>query len=382
VPYDTEIIKDAIQREIDRGGQVYFVHNRVETIEIIYLELRKILPNIRIVIGHGQLPEKDLEKVMVDFAEHKYDVLLSTTIIESGIDIPNANTILVNRADMFGLAQLYQIRGRVGRSNKRAYAYLMIPNKLTDVARKRLETLTEYESLGAGYQIAMRDLEIRGAGTLLGNKQSGVITSVGFNFYNRLLEQAITNVQKNNVLTQSDTEEAITIDLWAEDDEEKEELRQIELGSDFYFPADYIIDEKQKLQIYKRMVDFEQVKEFDELGVELKDRFGSLPETAKNVLEYFKMRMLTREIGLKSFMILPRKMVLEYATVNSSSKESGLPSRKVLADLIAFSEVPVSFDTTGGLKVIFEFDDLMAKNKHEKIRFANKIVERMKENHC
>ena len=356
VPYDQEVIKDAVQREIDRGGQVYFVHNRVQTIESVYLELKNILPEARIVIGHGQLPERQLEKVLVDFADHKYDILLASTIIESGIDIPNANTILVNRADMFGLAQLYQIRGRVGRSNKRAYAYLMIPNQLSDIARKRLETLTEYESLGAGYQIAMRDLEIRGAGTLLGTKQSGVITSVGFNFYNRLLDQAVKNILENN-----------PNGLWHEE-EDNEELRKVELGADFYFPIEYITDEKQKLQIYKRMTEFKKPEEFDELTLELKDRFGSLPDMAKNVTDYFKMRMLTKEIGLKSFMILLGKMYLEY-------DEKSLPPRKLLSDLIGFSEIPLSFDTTKGLRIIFEFNEDMVRHKQKKIDFAMKIIE-------
>ena len=360
VPYSHEIIKDAIQREIDRGGQVYFVHNRVETINSIYLELRNLMPNIKIIIGHGQLPERQLEKVLIDFAEHKYDVLLATTIIESGIDIPNTNTILINRADMFGLAQLYQIRGRVGRSNRRAYAYLMIPNKLNDTARKRLETLTEYESLGTGYQIAMRDLEIRGAGTLLGTKQSGVITSVGFNFYNKLLDQAVKNILEQN-----------PNGLWDED-ENKEELRKIELGTDFYFPADYIMDERQKLQIYRRMTEFQVVKDFEELAIELKDRFGYLPDMAKNVLEYFKMRLITKEIGLKSFMILSQKMIIEY-------DPKSLPHRKIIAELIASSDIAVSFDTTNGLKIVFDFSAEMANDKQRKIEFAMKVVDVLKQ---
>jgi len=355
IPHDPEIIKDAIQRELDRGGQVYYIHNRVESIDMVFSELRDLMPNIRIVIGHGQLPERELEKVMVDFANHEYDVLLATTIIESGIDIPNVNTVLVNRADMFGLAQLYQIRGRVGRSNRRAYAYLMIPPHLTDVAKKRLETLTEYESLGAGYQIAMRDLEIRGAGTLLGNRQSGVITSVGFNFYNRMLEQAVKNILENN-----------PNGLWDEE-EDREELRQIELGTDFYFPADYIPDEKQKLQIYRRMIGFTNVSEFSELSAELRDRYGEVPQVVQNVLDYFQMRMVTRTIGLKSFMILSQKMIVEFMA-------DKVPQRQVLTDIISSSEVQVRFDTTTGLKMIFEFDKAMSADKVAKLRFAEKVV--------
>ena len=359
VQYSHEIIKDAIQRELDRGGQVYFVHNRVETIETIYVELRNLMPNIRIAIGHGQLPERRLEKVLVDFAEHKYDVLLATTIIESGIDMPNTNTILINRADMFGLAQLYQIRGRVGRSNRRAYAYLIVPNKLSDVARKRLETLTEYESLGAGYQISMRDLEIRGAGTLLGTKQSGAITSVGFNFYNRLLEQAVKNIVSENPKG-----------MWDEE-ENQEELRQIELGTDFYFPSEFIMDERQKLKLYKRMIALERPEEFDDLASEIKDRYGALPEIAINVIDYFKMRLETRLLGLKRFMILTSKMIMEF-------DDKSMPSKNTLSQLIATSDVALSFDTTAGLKIVFDFSDEMAKDKQKKIDFAKKIIETTK----
>jgi transcription-repair coupling factor (superfamily II helicase) len=356
VPYDFDVIKDAIMREVDRGGQVYFVHNRIETIHIVYEQLRKLLPNIRIVIGHGQLPERELEKVMIGFAEHKYDVLLATTIIESGIDIPNTNTIIVNRADLFGLAQLYQIRGRVGRSNRRAYAYLCVPNNLTDIARKRLETLTEYESLGAGYQIAMRDLEIRGAGTLLGNKQSGVITSVGFNFYNRLLETAVKNMLSQN-----------PNGIW-DDDEELKEIRKIELGADYYFPPDYITDEKQKLQIYRRLVEFQKLSDFDEMAIELADRFGSLPDIAKNVIEYFRIRHISNQLGIKTFMILRTKMIIEYDPKN-------LPPRQILAKLIGSSPVPISFDTTLGLRIVFNFDETMVDDKNKKLDFAYKVIE-------
>ncbi|MCL1826683.1 MAG: DEAD/DEAH box helicase, partial [Candidatus Cloacimonetes bacterium] len=356
VPFDTEVIKDAIMREYDRGGQVFFVHNRVETIQTIYHQLHTLLPNLRMAVAHGQLPEKQLEKIMTEFSEHKYDVLIATTIIESGIDIPNANTILVNRSDMFGMAQLYQIRGRVGRSNKRAYAYLMIPNNLTDDARKRLETLTEYESLGAGYQIAMRDLEIRGAGTLLGTKQSGTIASIGFNFYNRLLDQAVNNIMSAN-----------PEGMW-HSEEEADELLKIELGTDFFFPPEYITNEKQKLQIYRRMIDFTAGEQFDDLVEELTDRYGALPETAKNVIDYFRLRMTAKNIGLKTFMILSQKMFLEYDV-------KSLPDRDTLPAIIAFSEVPVSFNATSGLKITFEFSPEMAADKRGKIDFALKLID-------
>ncbi len=334
VPYDEEVIKDAINREIDRGGQAFFVHNRVQTIESVASNLRKLLPHVRFCVGHGQLPEKQLEAITLDFAHHKYDVLIATTIIESGIDIPNANTIIVNRSDMFGLAQLYQIRGRVGRSNRRAYAYLIIPAKLTEEARKRLETLTEYESLGSGYQIAMRDMELRGAGTLLGTKQSGLINTIGFNYYNRLLERAVESIQSDDMQN-----------IWEEEKPKKENL--IRLESDNYLPEDYISDEKERLKIYKKMLSFQNEKEFIELENELIDRFGKIPETAALSLIYHKIKLYTEKAGLKSFNIRKRKIILEF-------DNKKLISRKSISMLIEKFKYSVSFDSTVNLKIIFE----------------------------
>ena len=336
VPYDEEVIKDAINREVDRGGQVFFVHNRVQTIESVTSDLRKLLPNVRFCVGHGQLPEKQLEAITLDFAHHKYDVLVATTIIESGIDIPNANTIIVNRSDMFGLAQLYQIRGRVGRSNRRAYAYLIIPAKLTEEARKRLETLTEYESLGSGYQIAMRDMELRGVGTLLGTKQSGLINTIGFNYYNRLLERAVVSIQSDNPQN-----------IWNDDKPKAESLIRIE--SDNYFPENYISDEKERLKIYKKMLAFREEKEFTELENELVDRFGKIPETALLSLIYHKIKLYSEKTGLKSFNVRKGKIILEF-------DNKKLPPREIISRLIEQFNFPVSFDSTGNLKLIFEVD--------------------------
>jgi len=336
VPYDEEVIKNAINREIDRGGQVFFVHNRVQTIESIASDLRKLIPHARFCVGHGQLPEKQLEAITLDFAHHKYDVLIATTIIESGIDIPNANTIIVNRSDMFGLAQLYQIRGRVGRSNRRAYAYLIIPAKLTEEARKRLETLTEYESLGSGYQIAMRDMELRGAGTLLGTKQSGLINTIGFNYYNRLLERAVENIQSNDPQS-----------IWDDEKPKKDSLIKIE--SDNYFPEDYISDEKERLKIYNKMLSFKDEKEFTELENELTDRFGKIPETALLSLIYNKIKLYTEKAGLRSFNVRKGDIILEF-------DNKKLPSREIIPRLIEEFNFPVSFDSTGNLKLIFEVD--------------------------
>ena len=354
VPFDKDVIKDAINREIDRGGQVFFVHNRVQTIESIAFDLRKLLPNVRFGIGHGQLPEKQLEKVMLDFAHHKFDVLITTTIIESGIDIPNANTIIINRADRFGLAQLYQIRGRVGRSNRRAYAYLIIPPKLTEEARRRLETLTEYESLGSGYQIAMRDMELRGAGTLLGTKQSGIINTIGFNFYNRLLEQAVKNIQEQN-----------PAGIW--EDEKADSQPRIQIESDYYLPESYIADEKERLNIYKKMLSFQNLSDFDDLQKELTDRFGEIPEPALRTIMFYKLKLLTEKTRLKSFGLKKGNIVLEF-------DNKFLPARKTIEKLINKFSYPVNFNAVGNMKIIFQ----IRKTDRSKVELLNKSVEILK----
>jgi transcription-repair coupling factor (superfamily II helicase) len=316
----------AIQRELVRGGQVIFDHNRVETIDSIAAELRELLPKIRVAVGHGQLPERQLEKIMIDFYAKDYDLLVATTIIESGIDIPNANTIIINRADMFGLAQLYQIRGRVGRSNRRAYAYFIIPKHLNPQARKRLEALTEYNSLGAGYQIAMRDLELRGAGSLLGTKQSGVIQTIGFNYYNRLLSEAITSLL--------DTPGEIK---WKDDEQDKQSVLRVE--ADFFFPDSYIRDEKTKLSIYQRMLDFTEIEQFNELENELLDRFGKLPDPASRGIRFYRLKLMVDTLSIQNFQINKTKVSFSFPLDNT-------PSKDVLEKLVTASEYPIQFDAT------------------------------------
>ena len=352
VPYDENIIKDAINREVDRGGQVFFVHNRVQTIESIAAELQELLPHVSFEIGHGQLPEKQLEKITLDFAHHKFDVLIATTIIESGIDIPNANTMIINRTDMFGLAQLYQMRGRVGRSNRRAYAYLIIPPKLNDVARKRLESLIEYESLGSGYQIAMRDMELRGAGSLLGTKQSGIINSIGFNYYNRLLESAIKELQ----------DEEFTEEL------EKEKTLHLKLDIDHYFPETYISNEKERLEIYRKLLHFNLLSEFDDLEKELVDRFGEIPIESENTILYYKLRMLALQVYLRSLDIKKNQFIIEF-----DSKR--LPPRTLITEVIGKFDYPVNFDTTKNLRIIFDISKVSKTKENSHLKLARKILQ-------
>jgi len=358
VPFDLDVVKDAINRELDRGGQVFFVHNRVQTIESIAEELRKLVPHAKIGVGHGQLPEKQLEAVMLDFSSQKFDVLIATTIIENGIDIPNANTMIINRSDMFGLAQIYQIRGRVGRSNRRAYAYLMIPPHLTDIARIRLETLIEYDTLGSGYQIAMRDMELRGAGSLLGTKQSGIINSVGFNYYNHLLEKAVENFQSNK-----------PIDNWDEE-EDAGKLKHIRIEQDHYIPHDYISDEKERLLIYKRMLAFDKDEEFTELASELQDRFGNLPKQVNNSLQYYQLKMQAEKAQMRSVQLRRNQFIMEFDNRN-------LPPRQIIADLMKRFDYPVKFDTTGDLKIFFT---LSAKTDAKRLEQALNIISWLNKN--
>ncbi|HHE38926.1 MAG TPA: transcription-repair coupling factor, partial [Candidatus Cloacimonetes bacterium] len=315
---------------------------------------------IRFGIGHGQLPEKQLEAVTLDFAHHKFDVLIATTIIESGIDIPNANTIIINRADMFGLAQLYQIRGRVGRSNRRAYAYLIIPSKLQDNARKRLETLIEYESLGSGYQIAMRDMELRGAGTLLGTKQSGIINSIGFNYYNRLLTKAIENIQAEKPK-----------ELWLE--EESQNIERLRIESDYYFPESYIESEKERLEIYRKMLEFDEPTQFNDLKSELRDRFGDIPAQAQTALKYFQLRLYIKKIGLESMKMRKNKIIIEFNTSN-------MPARSLLTNFVGKFNYPVKIDATKGFKMIFQVNHKQEKYSEFMINKSLKMAEYLYDN--
>ncbi len=279
---DDTLIQEAIRKEIIRGGQVFYLYNRVESIEEEASFIRTLVPEVAIGILHGQLTEDEIEETLVDFYNRKYDILVTTTIIESGIDMPNVNTLIVKRADMFGLSQLYQIRGRVGRSDRKAYAYLFYPSKnlITEIAEKRLNTIFEYQELGSGFKVAMRDLEIRGAGNLLGREQSGDIMEVGFDLYVRMLEEAISRVKG----------EAVTVEI----------RTAVNLSANFYIPDSYIPDTKQKIEFYKRFEGASDLDEIADLSLEMEDRFGELPAIAKTFVELEKIRTLSSRLGFES----------------------------------------------------------------------------------
>jgi transcription-repair coupling factor (superfamily II helicase) len=282
VKFDQEVMRRAIGNELERGGQVYFVHNRVESIYSMADLLHRLVPQAKIGVGHGQMSEHELENVMVDFVAHKHDLLLATTIIENGLDIPNANTMIINRADRYGLAQLYQLRGRVGRSDRRAYAYLLIPpeDNLSPVAKKRLSAIREFSDLGSGFRVAALDLEIRGAGNLLGGEQSGQIEAVGFDMYMKLLEQTIKELKGEEV------EDAIRAN--------------VNLRVDLRIDEGYIPDMNQRLTIYRRIAAVRTEEELDRLLEEARDRYGPLPASLENLAEYAVIRVLADRIGIES----------------------------------------------------------------------------------
>ena len=272
--YKLPLVRTAILHEMERGGQIYFVHNRVESIEAVAFELKQLVPEARIIIGHGQMQERDLENVMLDFAAHQFDILVCTTIIESGLDIPNVNTIVINEADKLGLAQLYQLRGRVGRSNVQAYAYCLFrPQKvLSETAQNRLKAIREFTSLGSGYQIALRDMEIRGVGNILGQEQHGHMVSVGFDLYCKLLEESVAELKGESVSLDVDT--------------------QVDINVTAYIPESYISDNEQRLIEYKRLADVKSERQLNMLLDEWKDRFGAAPQEALQLVGVVRLRLL------------------------------------------------------------------------------------------
>ncbi len=279
--FDEKLVRTAIEMELERGGQTYFVHNRVETIYEIAAKIRELVPSARVVIGHGQLPEAELERVMLAFMNHEYDVLVATSIIENGLDIPLANTIIINRADRHGLSELYQLRGRVGRSNRRAYSYLLIPpeKELTEISRRRLAALKEFSDLGAGFKIAALDLELRGAGNMLGGEQSGHIEAIGFEMYTSMLEEAVRKMK-------------------GEAERPAHAGVSINLGISVRIDSDYIPEENQRLRMYKRIAGAEDFAALADVRAELQDRYGTPPEAVLNLLAAAEIRLHCEQLGI------------------------------------------------------------------------------------
>ncbi len=295
IKQDDHTMREAINKELKRGGQVFFVHNRVRDIEEVHAYIKELCPTAKVAVGHGQMNEKDLEKVMSDFYDGKYNVLLSTTIIESGIDIPNANTMIVDRADTYGLSQLHQLRGRIGRSDRKAYAYFVIPNekKVSEIASKRLKALQTYADMGSGFSIASSDLEIRGAGDLLGAEQSGHIEAVGLEVYMELLQDAIAELKN----------------------EKRTVIKDVEIQTPYpsLIPSHFITDSAERLKTYKRMSNANTPDELDLISEELEDRFGVLPEEFKNLVWTLKSRYFLKKCGIEKVKFTARSLFIYFS---------------------------------------------------------------------
>ena len=317
-PYSEELIRRAILRELDRGGQIFFVHNRVQTIESMRRQIHRLAPEVRLAVAHGQMAEHELADRMLEFTGGQIDLLLTTTIIESGLDIPNANTLIVDRADTFGLAQLYQLRGRVGRGAQRAYAYFFRhPQRAaTQEGRQRMDTIAENTQLGSGFSVAMRDLEIRGTGDLLGTRQHGLIASVGFHLYTRLLSKAVIDLKRSGKLAPGSG--AAHASLY-------HPIINVDLPIEVSIPSLYVTDKAMRLKLYRRLADIHEIDEIEALEEEFADRFGKLPAEVGNLLYQLKVRVLAEQAGLVSISVENHQLALRFPSGRSNEAPRRFP---------------------------------------------------------
>jgi transcription-repair coupling factor (superfamily II helicase) len=346
--FSDEVLTEAVLRELHRGGQVFFVHNRVQTIESVCDHIRRLLPSVRVAHAHGQMKEEQLEEIMRRFLAHEFDVLVTTTIIESGLDMPRVNTLVVDRADRFGLAQLYQLRGRVGRSNQRAFAYLMTPpgEKLTAEARRRLGALEEFQALGSGYHIAMRDLEIRGAGNLLGEEQSGHMEAIGFDLYCRLLEETVAELR--------DGRRVAPVDV------------KVDLRVAAFLPDEYVGDPQLKMDLYRRLARLRGPEHADRLRDEFRDRYGPLPLPVENLLEVHRIRVLASRNGICEIRALSQGLDLFFA----GGQEPGPP---IIRGLMASPLEGLQF------KAVDQFSMRVPAARHEHLAAVVTVLEMLEE---
>ena len=344
--FDRDLIREALLREADRGGQSFFVHNRVHSIQSMAAYIERLCPELRILVGHGQLPERVLEKVMHEFVAGNADVLVATMIIENGLDIPSVNTMIVNRANAFGLSQLYQLRGRVGRSTQKAFCYFLLPANrvLTDTAMKRLRAIAEFDELGSGFALALRDLEIRGSGNILGTEQSGHVVSVGFEMYCRLIDEAVREVKGLPLAERP--------------------LPRLTADADAYLPDDYVEDAEEKVGFYKRLADTSEVEEVEKLKEELEDRFGKLVPQAASLFALRGLRLLGAEAGAASISVRGNRIEIEL---------SEPPAPGEIKKWMKNISIPVEFATSGRFAIkasggIPETRDLLSGMKRSDAR--------------
>ena len=350
--WDGALLREALQREIQRGGQAFFLHNEVRNIEQIAREVGELVPAARIRVAHGQMPQGELEKVMLDFYRQRINVLVCSTIIENGIDVPSANTIIINRADKFGLAQLHQLRGRVGRSHHRAYAYLITPDErsMTRDARKRLEAIASLEELGAGFTLATHDLEIRGAGELLGDEQSGEIQSVGFSLYSELLGRAVSALREGK-----------EIDLEGNLHQETD----IELHTSALIPDDWIGDIHTRLTLYKRIASATDAAALRELQVEMIDRFGLLPQQTKYLFQVAELRQKARALGIRR---------VDFGDTGGRIEFNEDTSANPVALLEMIQRNPFDYKLQGPHKLRLTFDE---ESVEERMRITGEILDKL-----
>ena len=306
-----EIIRDAIHYEISRSGQVFFIHNRIENIKEVAGMIQRLVPDAKIAIGHGQMEGRKLEQLMLAFMNNEFDVLVSTTIVESGLDVPNANTIFINNANNFGISDLHQMRGRVGRSNKKAFCYFITPpyHAMTDDARKRIEALELFSDLGSGINIAMKDLEIRGAGDLLGGEQSGFINDIGFDTYQKILNEAIEELKDNEFK-----------ELYQDTRSSKNFVKEVQIDTDFeiLIPDQYVEIISERLNLYNKLSEIKNEEELHLFETQLIDRFGELPKQVLDLLDSVRIKWISKEIGLERI-ILKRKRMVGYFVSDQQS---------------------------------------------------------------
>jgi transcription-repair coupling factor (superfamily II helicase) len=338
--YQPELVRDAILKEIQRGGQVFYLHNRVQSIERCLLFLEGLVPEASFRIAHGQMNEDDLEEVMMDFLNHQFQVLVCTTIIENGLDIPNVNTLIVERADTFGLAQLYQLRGRVGRSNRLAYGYFTVPQDmiLSEQAEKRLRALQEFTEFGSGFKLALRDLEIRGAGAILGAEQHGHMAALGFELYNQLLGEAVQEV-KRELIPGAGVRPAGAV---------RTQTPSWDLhAGDSFIPDTYVTDGRQKVELYRRLAATESLQELDDLTAEVRDRFGPLPPAVTHLFSLSRLRLHALESHIQDVQHNDHTLIVRFDS-------AGPPGGNALARWGKVFDRRISFSAVGDLEARIE----------------------------
>jgi len=324
LPWSDAVLEDAIRREIDRAGQVFFVHDRIETIDALAQRVGRLAPGARLAVAHGRMHERDLERTMVALMDRDIDILVSTSIIENGLDVPTANTMIVHRSDRFGLAQLYQLRGRVGRSHHRAYCYLLVPEGVTPEAVQRLRILEHHTELGSGYRVALKDLQLRGAGNLLGANQSGFAQAVGFDTYQRLLERTVRRMKGEEEPASSST--------------------QVNVEGELYLPDDYVAGSEQKLNLYRRISRIGATAEIDELEEELRDRFGPLPPPVERLLASVRLRLLGGRLGVEWLRVSDRDARMNFGP-------DSVPRLAALRDALTDRQIAVEVRRTQPLSL-------------------------------